>query len=375
VRILVTGGAGFIGRHTVRRLAANGHFVRVLDSLVPEVHEGSGDPVFLPRNVEFERGDVRDPAALARALNGISGVLHLAALTGVGQSMYQWDRYVDANVRGTATLLQAILETKAKVKRIVLASSRAVYGEGAFSCPAHGPVEPQPRHLEQLENGRFCPACPCCGTDLQAMPTSESKSPHPASVYAFTKLQQEQLVRHFGDAFGVQVVNLRYFNVYGSEQSLNNPYTGIVSIFFSRIRSGTPIRLYERGLPLRDFVHVQDVAHANELALVHPLPDSSTLNVGSGIAARIGEVAGYLGAACGQDVQLETTPEFRVGDVFACYADLESARSILGFSPRISLQEGLREFASWAATEKSSDRLAQAEAELREMGLQRVARA
>lgn len=375
MKILVTGGAGFIGRHTVRRLAARGYAVRVLDSMIPEVHEDSADRVFLPQGVEFERGDVRDPDALARALDGVSGVLHLAALTGVGQSMCQWDRYVDVNVRGTASLLQTILDRKAKVQRIVLASSRAVYGEGSYRCPTHGPVEAQARQLRQLENGQFCPGCPHCSKELHSTPTSESTFPHPASVYAFTKLQQEQLVRHFGETFGVQVVNLRYFNVYGSEQSLNNPYTGVVSIFFSRIRAGMPIPLYERGLPLRDFVHVQDVARANELALLNPLPDSCTVNVGSGIAARIGEIAAHLGAACGQNVQFETTSEFRVGDIFACYADLASAKSTLGFSPSISLKDGLREFASWAATQSSSDRLAQAEAELRELGLQRNARA
>ncbi|MFH1022489.1 MAG: NAD-dependent epimerase/dehydratase family protein [Planctomycetota bacterium] len=354
--ILITGGAGFIGSHTADRLLAEGHRVRILDCLDPQIHGGTGEfPAYLHPAVEKIRGDVRNPADLNIALDGVDAVYHFAALTGVGQSMYDMKSYVDVNGTGTATLIEAIIKRRQKLKRFVLASSRAVYGEGSGACPAHGLVHPAPRRRLDLEAGRFGALCPVCQAEVRSVPTPEDRPLSPISVYAWTKKQQEEYVRYAAETFGLPGTILRYFNVYGSRQSLKNPYTGVVSIFYSRMKAHQPIALYEEGLPGRDFVHVSDVARANALALSAEVPPGTILNIGSGIESTIQDVAEALAEAGNQKALLISTGEFRVGDIRSCHADISRARNLLEYEPKVSLKQGMAEFASWAGTEESVD--------------------
>lgn len=353
--ILITGGAGFIGAHTTQALVAAGHGVRVLDILDPQIH--GKRPVFpgsLNARVERIRGDIRCPADLNRALKGIDTVYHFAAKTGVGQSMYDVSGYVDTNVGGTAALLQAIAQNKQQVKKLILASSRAVYGEGAATCARHGSVFPAKRSRSSLERGQFQIKCPRCGQTVKPVPTSEVSRTDPSSIYALTKKHQEDLCLQAATAYGLSVVILRYFNVYGSGQALQNPYTGVATVFFNRLRNGQPISLYEEGLPTRDFVHVSDVVQANLATLNPKIQSGSVFNVGSGRAITIRQLAQTLGSVVGHSPEIKSNGEFRVGDIFACTASLTRSRRILGYRPQMTLKQGLQEFATWAQGEKKS---------------------
>lgn len=375
MRILITGGAGFIGSHTARLLVQAGHSVRILDILDQQVHgPRAAFPAWLPPEAETLRGDICNPEDLDRALDGVDAVIHSAALTGVGQSMYDLSAYARTNVAGTALLLERILKRKQSLKRMVLSSSRAIYGEGLHHCMQHGVFHPEPRERSALAAGRFEIACPLCGAPAEAAATPESFGARPLSMYAWTKFEQEAYLRFAAKAHGLPITILRYFNVYGARQSLRNPYTGIVSIFFSRLKSGAPISLYEGGQPLRDFVHVLDVARANVLALSPELPPCACLNVGSGHAITVKQLALALAHASGRTARLEDRGEYRVGDVRACFAEGAQARQVLGFTPNVSLEVGLRDFAAWAAEmQQSDDRYEQTVAELRNHGLFGVA--
>jgi dTDP-L-rhamnose 4-epimerase len=330
--------------------------VRVLDILDPQIHgDISAFPAYMNPDVECMQGDIRNPDDLSRSLQGIDIVYHFAAMTGVGQSMYDIRSYVDVNVTGTASLIEAIVKHDIGLQAFVLASSRAVYGEGTHECAGHGMIYPEPRHREDLEAGRFDCYCPHCGSALAPVPTSESRPLQPLSVYARTKLQQEELCQYAGQTFGLPVRILRYFNVYGSRQSLQNPYTGVVSIFFSRIRSGSPVFMYEHGKPGRDFVHVSDVVRANLLALKGNIEPGTCINVGAGREHTIAEIAETLARACGSPVDLQDQGEFRVGDIHSCYADLTQAGALLGYQSEVSLEQGMREFAAWASEQESVD--------------------
>lgn len=368
MNILITGGAGFIGGHTADALLARGHKVRVLDNLDPQVHGESG-PAYLHADVECLQGNVCNAEDVGHALQGIDAVYHFAALTGVGQSMYDLRSYVDTNCTGTATLLEVIVKQQVSLKKLVLASSRAVYGEGTHICPAHGVIYPKPRLRADMENGYFGVRCPQCGATMTAVATMEDHPPMPISVYAWTKQQQEDLCRYVAQTFGVPVVGLRYFNVYGSRQSLKNPYTGVVSIFYSRLMAGQPIFLYEHGKPGRDFVHVSDVVHANLLALESQVESGAFFNVGSGDEHTILDVAQALAKACGRTPEILDRGEFRVGDIHSCYADLHQAKTYLGYEPRMSLEAGMKEFAEWAAGQESIDLYQKTVDELERHGL------
>ena len=281
--ILITGGAGFIGSHTADALIGQGHTVRVLDNLDPQIHGTSGVfPAYMNPAVECRQGDVRDVSQVAEALQGVDAVYHFAALTGVGQSMYDLKAYVDTNCTGTAALLEAILKNGKPIKRLVLASSRAVYGEGTHHCPEHGTVYPGMRVREDMDRGEFAATCPTCGVAVSPLPTAEDRPLEPISVYGWTKKQQEEQCQYVAKTFGLPVTMLRYFNVYGSRQSLQNPYTGVVSIFYSRILADQPIYVYEHGTPGRDFIHISDVVQANLAALERDIKPGTCINVGSG---------------------------------------------------------------------------------------------
>ena len=368
MRVLITGGAGFIGSNTCAALVSRGHTVRILDNLDPQIH-GPANSVQTSDDVQFMKGDVRSVADVTRALEHIDAVYHFAALTGVGQSMYELSRYSDTNVTGTTTLIETIVRNRVPLRRFVLASSRAVYGEGTGLCPTHGEVYPRHRIRSDLEAGDFSPKCPLCGYALQSAATREERPTVPVSMYGWTKLQQEQVCMFAAETFGLPSVVLRYFNVYGAGQSLNNAYTGIATVFFNRIRSNTPIELYEHGRPLRDFVHVRDVVAANLQALEAETAPGSTFNVGSGMRNSIKDIANAVSSACGGIGSTVDTGKFRMGDIFACVADISRANQVLGYAPSVSLDEGMREFVAWANTIESKDHYDQASSELAKFGL------
>lgn len=370
MNVLITGGGGFIGSHTCHSLIAAGHRVRILDCLDPQIHGASQDfPDFLPRSVERVRGDVCSFDDCLKALDGIDSVLHLAARTGVGQSMYDISDYVETNVRGTATLIEAVLKSKISLRRFVLASSRAVYGEGLYSCKLHGICHPPVRQRSVLDRGKFEMTCPDCGATVAALPTPEYCERQPISAYAWTKQHQEDYCNWAARTFGFSLAILRYFNVFGSHQSLTNPYTGVVSIFYSLLKAGRPLSLYEGGRPIRDFVHVSDVARANVLALAGDENCCGTFNIGSGNPSSIADVAGALASAMGVEPILEDRGEFRVGDVFACFADLSGSQRELGYMPQVTMKAGMEEFAHWAEGEQAIDGYDKTLTELARYGL------
>jgi len=370
MRILITGGAGFIGTRTTRALVAQGHQVRILDSLDPQIHGADADfSPALRELAECRLGSVLSLEDCLAALDGVDCVYHMAARTGVGQSMYEIADYVSTNVLGTAVLLEAVLKSGKQLHRFVLSSSRAIYGEGLYRCSSHGVQHPEVRAVAAMKAGDFAMRCASCGEAMQALPTGEDCPSAPLSVYARTKKEQEDYCDYFGATFALPVVTLRYFNVYGAGQSLKNPYTGVVSIFHSLLSAGRSLSMYERGDPLRDFVHVDDVVQANLLAIARPEAVGQKFNIGSGVAATIADIARTQARAMGVQAQLDDRGEFRVGDIFACYADLQKSRSLLGFEPRVELSSGMGEFVRWAAGEPSENLYDKTVSELRAHGL------
>jgi dTDP-L-rhamnose 4-epimerase len=367
--VLITGGAGFIGSHTADRLLAAGYRVKVLDSLIPQVHgEGQGRPPYLSAEVELQIGDVRDAAAVDDALEDVAYVYHLAADTGVGQSMYAVGQYFSTNVVGTAQLWEGIQKRQGQIKHFILASSRAVYGEGRYSCARCGDVVPQQRSEDQLLRADWSQHCPVCSAELEPRPSDETTQPGPVSVYGLTKKIQEDICQLMGTTSGVPIAILRYFNVYGPRQSVTNPYTGVIPMFCTRIRSGRPIHLYERGVPLRDFVHVNDVVDANVAALDLTGP-VDVVNVGSGKALSLREVAEILCSVLGVAPNFQLTTKFRVGDILGCYANLDRSSQLVGREERIAFREGFKTLLPWLATQGADDRSEQVESELRLKGV------
>jgi dTDP-L-rhamnose 4-epimerase len=362
--ILVTGGAGFIGREVCRELIEHGHQVRVLDSLIDQVH-GPDQPVDL-QGVDLRRGDVRDAAAVRAALEGVDGVVHLAAEVGVGQSMYEIERYVSTNDVGTAVLLQAMIALP--VQRIVVASSMSVYGEGRYRTPDGRAVDDARRSPQQIAEGRWSLTTPQ-GEALSPVATDETKPVDLASIYALTKYFQEQAVLIFGRAYRRDAVALRLFNVFGPGQALSNPYTGVLANFSSRVASGEAPTIFEDGEQRRDFVHVRDVARAFRLALEVPGLRDTTINIGSGQAYTISEVARMVARAMGRELQPEIMNKARIGDIRNCFADISRARQLLGFAPRHALEDSLGELADWVAQQKVVDRNAEMRRHLEARGL------
>ncbi|MBO1753708.1 SDR family NAD(P)-dependent oxidoreductase [Allobranchiibius sp. CTAmp26] len=370
MKILVTGGAGFIGSHVVDLLLAQGHDVRVYDNLIEQVHE-SDQPQYLSDAVEFIRADICDRAALREAVRGVDKIVHLAAEVGVGQSMYEISRYVDANTGGTGVLLDILANEEHHVSKIVVASSMSIYGEGSYTCARHGSVAPRLRTEEQLRDHRWELSCPDCGLDLSPVPTVETKPLFPTSVYAISKMDQELLCLAVGAAYGIGVTAVRYFNAYGPRQALSNPYTGVAAIFSGRILNGQAPIVMEDGEQMRDFVHVADVARATVFALHAGRADGRAVNVGMGDPISIREVAEILAEALGRpDLQPQITGMYRAGDIRHCWADPTVARDLLGFVPEHDFRtDGVRELVDWVRTQTAVDRAAAANEELARRGL------
>ena len=365
LNILVTGGAGFIGSHLVDGLLERGHHVRVLDALVPQVHGAlEGPPDYLSKEAEFVLGDVCDPDAVGRALEGIDVVYHEAAEVGVGQSMYEIRRYVQANDYGTAVVLEEILKRRDKIRKLIVASSMSIYGEGAYRHPQTGALEfPQLRADEQLER-RDWEMHSADGAILAAIGTPETKPLFPTSVYAVTKQDQEQFCLSVGRAYKIPTVAFRYFNVYGSRQALSNPYTGVCAIFSSRLLNDERPVIFEDGEQSRDFVHVSDIVQANLLALETNQADYTALNIGTGRATSVRQIAELVAQGLGKDLAPQIVGKYRAGDIRHCIADISQARALLGYEPSVTLEQGLPEVLDWVRQQTAADLVSQATAEL-----------
>jgi len=350
-RVLITGGAGFLGSHLADRLLAAGFRVRLLDCLDPQVHP-NGAPAYLSREADLQVGSVLDPAALARALEGVGAVVHFAAVVGVGQSHYQIARYNEVNLQGTAILLEALLRQQRRlgsgVERLLLAGSMSIYGEGRFRCPACAqPDVVGQRTLEQLRRQDWELHCARCRTALQPYPTDEAKPPQLNSMYALTKSVQEEMCRLFGRTYGLPTVVLRFFNAYGPRQALANPYTGVAAVFASALLAGRSPQVFEDGQQRRDLVSVHDVTAACQLALTQPGAADGVFNIASGHSLTVAELARQLARALEVALEPTLTGQFRLGDARHCIADIGAARRCLGYQPQVELQAGMRELAAW----------------------------
>ncbi len=365
-RVLVTGGAGFIGCHVARALLQRGYEVRVLDSLIDQVHARGAARDTVLNHVELIRADVRDLDRVSAALDGVDNVIHLAAEVGVGQSMYAIDRYVSVNDHGTAVLFQALIDQP--VGRIVVASSMSVYGEGLYRTSAGERMDDVVRPAQRLASG-WDPVGPDGGA-LTPMPTPEWKRPNLASVYALTKYVQERLTLTVAPAYGMQGVALRLFNAYGPGQALSNPYTGVLAIFASRLLNRERPLVFEDGAQRRDFIHVEDVARAFILALEHPDAPGQVFNIASGHDVSIAEVGATLASAMGvPHLTPEVMGKARVGDIRHCFADIQLAHEVLGFEPRRTFDDSLGELAEWVRQQQAEDRVQDARRELEQRGL------
>ena len=365
--ILVTGGAGFIGSHLVDDLVAQGHHVEVVDNLEPPGHKKKPD--YLNAHATYHFDDVRKDGVLEPLLRDAEVVVHLAAMVGVGQSMYQVTRYVDANVGGTAKLLQLLADGHHGVKKLVVASSMSIYGEGAYRCKYHGLVAPNLRDEAALAKKDWQVHCPTCGAPLDPVPTPETKPLQTNSVYAVTKRDQEELCLSVGRDYRIPTVALRFFNVYGPRQSLDNPYTGVAAIFQSRIKNNQAPVVFEDGHQSRDFVSVHDIARACALSMETAQADYEGVNVGAGRGLSVLDVANVLLALYGSKLAPVVAHKFRAGDVRHCFADISKARRLLGYEPKVAFEEGMKELVEWGRKVEAKDGFERAYEELRNKGL------
>ncbi|MFN2533199.1 MAG: NAD-dependent epimerase/dehydratase family protein [Pyrinomonadaceae bacterium] len=367
-RILITGGAGFIGSHLCDELLKAGYDVRAFDNLTEQVHgPDAARPEYLNSDVELIVGDVRDAEAVSNALEGIDAVFHFAAKVGVGQSMYEIAQYTSVNNGGTAVLLQVLAERP--VERLIVASSMSVYGEGLYANAEGLLCGPVSRTREQLQTGNW-EAHDANGHVLIPVPTPESKPPTLSSIYALSKFDQERMCLLVGSAYHIPTVALRFFNVYGPRQALSNPYTGVLAIFASRLLNGNKPIIFEDGQQRRDFVNVADVARACRLALESPSAANRILNIGSGHSHTVCDIARRMAQVmkC-DDILPEITGEYRVGDIRHCFADISAAREVLGFHPQVLLTDGIAELATWLTTQVAIDRVGEHRQELAARGL------
>ncbi|MBI2061504.1 MAG: NAD-dependent epimerase/dehydratase family protein [Nitrospirae bacterium] len=374
-RVLVTGGAGFIGSYIVDELLARKFKVRILDALDPQVHGKTRKVPDWTRQqlksgrAEFLRGDVNNPRTVESALKGVDVIFHEAAVVGVGQSMYQIEYYSRHNMQGTSVLLDVLANKKHKVRKLLVASSMSIYGEGAYRCGTCGEVHPELRSNEQLARREWEMACTKCGKQAEAVPTPESKPCFSTSVYAISKKVQEEMCLCVGRAYGIPTVALRYFNAIGPRQALSNPYTGVAAIFSSRLLNNHRPLVYEDGLQSRDFVSVKDIARANLMAMESDEANFEAINIGTGRPTSVAEVARLLAHALGKPIEPEVLNSFRQGDIRHCYADIGKARTLLGYEPSVRVEEWIPRLIEWVRTQQPKDRVEQAKKELEKRGL------
>jgi len=352
MKILITGGAGFIGSNLALHLIELGHEVTIMDNLSPQIHGDNPEntsPLYrsIKNKVNFILGSVTDISVWEAALAGQEAIVHFAAETGTGQSMYEIRRYVDVNIGGTGLMLDLLANGSYQVKKVVVASSRSIYGEGKYHSEALGIVYPGARKDEDMKAGRFEPLCPQTGAPLTLLATDEESKIHPSSVYGITKQNQEQMVMTVCASLGIGATALRYQNVYGPGQSLSNPYTGILSIFSTRIKNGNGLSIFEDGLESRDFVFIDDIVAATTMALTKDEANGEVFGIGSGVATDVLTVAQTLVQHYGIDVPIKVTGAYRLGDIRHNFADLKKAKRLLDFSPQVSFDEGIRRFTTW----------------------------
>ena len=369
--ILITGGAGFIGANLTIKLVSLGYNVTILDNLSRQIHE-ENSPLYqsVKESSNFIKGDVRNKLDWEKALDGQDAVIHLASETGTGQSMYEIERYNDVNILGTANLLDFLVNTEHTIKKLIIASSRSIYGEGKYFCKNDGVVYPNEREDKNMSKERFNPLCNICNNELELKATDESSKIHPSSIYGITKQHQEQLMLLTGKALHIPTVALRFQNVYGPGQSLSNPYTGILSIFSTRILNGNNIDIYEDGKESRDFIYIDDAVDATILALEKREANHQIFNVGSGVATSVFEVANILKKLYNSNIGIKISGKYRLGDIRHNYADLTKIKSVLDFKPKIDLITGISRFVAWTKTQKVNvDKYEDSIEELKQKGL------
>ena len=352
--ILITGGAGFIGSRLCEKLFDQGNNITVLDNLSEQIH-GNGES-FLFNKIKdkctFIKGDVRDKNDWAHAIKNQQIIIHLAAETGTGQSMYEVEKYTNVNVIGTSHMLEILANSNHNVKKIIVASSRSIYGEGKYNCKTHGVQYPSKRKEEDMKKGEFNPKCSMCNSTLNLLPTDEQSKIHPSSIYGINKQQQEQMVMLMGESLSIAPVAFRYQNVYGPGQSLSNPYTGILSVFSTRILNGNNLDIYEDGEETRDFVYIEDAVDATILGMEKEEANGNIFNVGSGVSTRVLDVANTLKRLYNSEINITVSGKFRLGDIRHNFADLSKSKDILGFTPKYNFERGITEFVNWVKTQE-----------------------
>lgn len=369
--VLITGGAGFIGSNLSLQLKQKGYEVTVLDNLSPQIH-GENSELYnsIKNEVRFIKGDVRNATDWEQALKNQHIIIHLAAETGTGQSMYEVQKYVDTNINGTAILLDYLVNQKHEVQKVIIASSRAIYGEGKYECDQHGFVYPEDRIEKDLLTGNFEPKCPVCKNELKVLATDETSKIHPSSVYGITKQNQEQMVLNVCKSIGIPAVAFRYQNVYGPGQSLKNPYTGILSIFSTQIRNGNNINIFEDGLESRDFVYIDDVVAATILGIENDAGNGEVFNVGFGEAITVMNVAETLKNLYDANIEINVSGNFRLGDIRHNFADLSKIKEKLNFVPQYDFKTGVTEFVNWVKQQEiNQDNYSKSIQELKDKGL------
>jgi len=376
-RILITGGAGFIGSNIAHKLTTKEYEVVVLDNLSPQIHGDNPEkssPLFcsLLKNpkIQFIKGTVTSRNDWRKALNGIDAVIHLAAETGTGQSMYEIEKYINVNIVGTGLLLDILANEKHNIKRVVVAASRAIYGEGRYKCPSHGEVYPNQRLEEDMSRGDFECKCPFCNGTVELLPTTEYSKIHPVSLYGITKQNQEQMVMVICKSLGIDAVGFRYQNVYGPGQSLSNPYTGILSIFSTQIKNNNPINIFEDGLESRDFVYIDDIVDATILGLEVKEAAGLSFNIGADKPISVNTVAHKLRENYNSTVEINISGNFRLGDIRHNYADITLAKQVLKYTPKVNFIEGISRFCNWVNTQDiQKDRYNESIEEMKSKGL------
>jgi len=371
-KVLVIGGAGFIGSHLVDSLLALNHEIIVYDNLDPQVHgERSEPPDYLAKNIKFIKNDIRNKKMLYEVLKDVDIVYHLAASVGIGQSMYQIEDFVDVNTLGTAKLLDLLVNNENGVKKLIVASSNSTYGEGRYLCESCNKVNPKLRGIEQLKKGDWQLNCPICNKKLKPIGTDEDKPQECTSIYALTKKEQEKMCLMIGETYGINTTALRFFNVYGSRQALSNPYTGVCAIFSSNLLCGNSPIIYEDGNQTRDFIHVKDICQALILSLNKKEAKNEAFNVGTGVPTKIKTIAEILAKNINDKIKPTITNKFRLGDIRHCYADISKIESKLGFKPFYQIEDGMRELIEWVKLQQGKivDKSSRANEELKEKGL------